>query len=115
MQRIFIKKYFLFTVGSVCRVRVFTILSKESLEDEKFEMEVRKWPRQQSKDFFAVGFYAVVMRWDMCISMLNNKCFFQVRMSHLRYISICVTYLLTLPRTLVWIDFTVRITVCDLF
>jgi hypothetical protein len=44
MQRIFIKKYFLFTVGSVSQLggSCFT-------DDKKFETEVRKWQRQQSK------------------------------------------------------------------
>jgi hypothetical protein len=69
MQRIFIKKCFLFTVGSVCSVRGFTSLSRTSVEDEMIETEVRKWLRQQSKDLYAAGFYPVVMRWDMCISV----------------------------------------------
>jgi hypothetical protein len=51
MQRIFIKKYFLFTVGSVCRVKKFTIGSINSLNDvRKLQMmpdQVRKWLRQQ--------------------------------------------------------------------
>jgi hypothetical protein len=58
MQRIFITKYFLFTVGSVCRVKRFTsgsrnchLGSKGFTEDEEVETEVRKWLRQQSKDF----------------------------------------------------------------
>jgi hypothetical protein len=33
MQRIFVKKYFLFTVGSFCRVMRFTAESKNSLKD----------------------------------------------------------------------------------
>jgi hypothetical protein len=33
------------------------------------ETEVRKWLRQQSKDFYAVGFDALVKRWDKCISV----------------------------------------------
>jgi hypothetical protein len=31
-------------------------------------MEVRKWNRQQSKDFYAAGFDAFVKRWDKCIN-----------------------------------------------
>jgi hypothetical protein len=31
--------------------------------------EVRKWLRQQSKDIYAVGFSALVKRWDKCISV----------------------------------------------
>jgi hypothetical protein len=30
-------------------------------------MEVRKWLRPQSKDFYAAGFNALVKRWDKCI------------------------------------------------
>jgi hypothetical protein len=32
-------------------------------------MEVRKWLRQQSKDFYALGFSAWVKRWDKCINV----------------------------------------------
>jgi hypothetical protein len=38
-------------------------------DDEEFETEVPKWLRQQSKDFNAVGFNALVKRWDKCISV----------------------------------------------
>jgi hypothetical protein len=62
--RIFIKKCFLFTVGNVCPVKRFTTESRNSLKDvrktqminEEVETEVRKWLRQQSKDFYAAGF-----------------------------------------------------------
>jgi hypothetical protein len=37
LQRIFIKKFFLFMVGSVCRVKWFTIGSRNSLKDEEIE------------------------------------------------------------------------------
>jgi thiamine kinase-like enzyme len=30
------------------------------------ETEVRKWLKQQSKDFYAAGFDALVKRWDKC-------------------------------------------------
>jgi hypothetical protein len=30
---------------------------------------VRKWLRQQSKDFHAAGFDALVKRWEKCISV----------------------------------------------
>jgi hypothetical protein len=47
MQRLFMKKYFLFTVGSVCRVKRFTTGSRNSLKDvRKSQMmpdQVRKW------------------------------------------------------------------------
>jgi hypothetical protein len=69
MKRIFIKKRFLFTVGSVCRVKRFTTGSRNSLKDEEVETEVRKWLRQQSKDFYAAGFDALAKRWDKCINV----------------------------------------------
>jgi hypothetical protein len=31
--------------------------------------EVRKWLRQQSKDFYVAGFDALIKRWDKCISV----------------------------------------------
>jgi hypothetical protein len=37
--------------------------------DEEVETEVLKWLRQQSKDFYAAGFDAVVKGWDMCINV----------------------------------------------
>jgi hypothetical protein len=71
IQRIFIKTYFLFVVGSVCRVKRFTTGSKNSLKGlRKSQMmfdQVLKWLRQQSKDFYAAGFEALVKRWDKCI------------------------------------------------
>jgi hypothetical protein len=73
MQRIFIKKCFLFMVGSVCRIKRFTTGSRNSLKDvQKSQMmseQVQKWLSQQSKDFYAVGFDALVKRWDKCISV----------------------------------------------
>jgi hypothetical protein len=36
-------------------------------DDEEVETEVRKWLRQQSKDFHAAGFDALVKRWDKYI------------------------------------------------
>jgi hypothetical protein len=73
MQRIFIKKYFLFTVGSFCLVKRFTTGSRNILKDvRKSRMmpdQVRKWLRQQSRDFFPAGFDALVKGWDKCISV----------------------------------------------
>jgi hypothetical protein len=71
MQRIFINKCFLFKVGSVCRVKRFTTGSRNSLKDVRKSLMMpdqgRKWLRQQSKDFNAAGFDALVERWDKCI------------------------------------------------
>jgi hypothetical protein len=67
------KKYFLFTVGSVCRVKQFTAGPRNSLKEvRKSQMmpdQVREWLRQQSKDFYVARFDALVKRWDKCISV----------------------------------------------
>jgi hypothetical protein len=63
------KKYVLFTVGSVCRVKWFCLGGRCFADDEEVETEVRKWLRQQSKYFYAAGFDALVKRWDKCISV----------------------------------------------
>jgi hypothetical protein len=68
MQRIFIKKCFLFTVGCVHHVKQFiTVLRKSRkrlADDGEVETEVRKWLRQQSERFYAAGFDALVKQWD---------------------------------------------------
>jgi hypothetical protein len=60
VQRIFIKKCFIFTFESVCPVKRFITGSRNSLKDvRKPQMmpgEERKWLRQQSKDLHAAGF-----------------------------------------------------------
>jgi hypothetical protein len=103
MQRVFIKKCLLFTVGSVCGVKRFITRSTYSLKDEEVETEMLKCLRQQSEDFFAVGFFALVKRRDKCISVGGGyveKCFFfQVRKSRVLRFNQFVTYLLTPPPT----------------
>jgi hypothetical protein len=42
----------MFTVGSVCRVKQFSVSGKRFADDEEVETEVRKW-----------------LRWDKCISV----------------------------------------------
>jgi hypothetical protein len=76
MYRIFIKKCFMFTVGSVSGVKRFTTGSrichlggKGFADEEEVETEVRKWLRQQSKDFYAASFHALVKRWGKCINV----------------------------------------------
>jgi hypothetical protein len=69
MQRIFIKKCFLFTVGTVCHVKRFSLGGKRFADDEEVETQVRKWLRQQSKDFCAAGSDALVKRWDNYINV----------------------------------------------
>jgi hypothetical protein len=69
-------------------------------------VEVRKWLRQQSKDFHAAGFDALVKRWNKCINVggghvKKQKFFFQFRISF--YILYpFVTYLLTLRFNVTW-------------
>jgi hypothetical protein len=38
---------------------------------EEVETEVWKWLRQQSKDFYAVDFDALVKQWDKCINVIG--------------------------------------------
>jgi hypothetical protein len=52
MQRIFIKKLFLFTVGSVCHVKRFHLSGKRFADGEEIETKM-KWLKQQYKDFYA--------------------------------------------------------------
>jgi hypothetical protein len=65
------KKYLVFTVGGVYRVKRFTTGSRNSVNDvRKSQMipdQLRKWLTQQSKVFCAAGFAALVKRWDKCI------------------------------------------------
>jgi hypothetical protein len=37
--------------------------------DEEVETEVQKWLRQQSEDFHAAGFDALIKRWDEYINV----------------------------------------------
>jgi hypothetical protein len=65
-------------------------------------MELRKWQRQQSKDFYAAGFDALVKRWDKCISVrgrdVEKHVFFSGSNITFYVLYPCVTYLLTVPR-----------------
>jgi hypothetical protein len=40
-----------------------------SLIDEEVKTEVWKWLRQQSKDFHAADFDALLKQWDKCINV----------------------------------------------
>jgi hypothetical protein len=42
---------------------------KHFADGEEMETEVQKWLRQQSKNFYAAGFDALVKRWDKCINV----------------------------------------------
>jgi hypothetical protein len=56
-------------LGSVCRVKRFPLGGKPLADDEEVETEVRKWLRQQSKDFYAESFDALEKRQDKCINI----------------------------------------------
>jgi hypothetical protein len=91
MHRIFINKCFVFTVGSVCRVKRFTAGSRNSLKDDR---KSRWWNRgakvaetgvKRLSDGTSVSMLMEDMSW--------NKLFLQVGISHiLRVISICGLY-----------------------
>jgi hypothetical protein len=73
-KRIFIKKCFLFMVGNVCHVKLFTTGSRNSLKDIQKSQQVAllrlcEKLRQQSQDSCAVGFDTLVKQWDKCISV----------------------------------------------
>jgi hypothetical protein len=38
-------------------------------DDEEVETELRKWLRQQSKEFDPAGFDALAKQWDKCINV----------------------------------------------
>jgi hypothetical protein len=80
-------------VENIFRVKRSHLVGKR-FTDEEVETEARKWPRQQSKDFCAAGFDALVKRWDKCINVAGGYgekyMFFKFRKSHvLHFISIC--------------------------
>jgi hypothetical protein len=93
-------------VGSASCIKRFTTGSINSLKDiRKLQMmpdHVQKWLRQQSRDFYAVGFDALVKQWDKGINVsrgyVEKEMFFQVQTSPVLYPF--VTHLLTLLRTL---------------
>jgi hypothetical protein len=63
------KEIFPVTFGSVYPAKLFTTGCKIFADDEEVKTEVRKWLRQQSKDFYSAGFNALVKRWDKCINV----------------------------------------------
>jgi hypothetical protein len=63
----------MFTVyGEMCLSHMFgrqKRLDGKRFTDEEVGTEVRKWLRQQSKDFYVAGFDALVKRRDKCINV----------------------------------------------
>jgi hypothetical protein len=55
--------------GKCLSCKAFHVDGKYFADDEEIETEVRKWLRQESKDFYAAGFDALVKRWDKCVSV----------------------------------------------
>jgi hypothetical protein len=56
--------------GGKCLSRkMFRFGRKRFADDEDVETEARKWLRQQTKNFYAAGFDALVKRLDKCISV----------------------------------------------
>jgi hypothetical protein len=45
VQRIFIKRFFLFMMGSVCCIKLFSPGGKRFADDEEIETEVHMWLR----------------------------------------------------------------------
>jgi hypothetical protein len=92
-------------LGSVCNVKRFHLGGKRFTDDEEVETKVWKWLRQQSKqskDFHAVGFDALVKRWDNCINVGGGYVEKEMFFSRFKYPMFFVLYpfvtqLLTLP------------------
>jgi hypothetical protein len=55
IQRIFVKEYFLFKVGSVCGVMRLHHGDKCSADDEEVETEVCKWLKQSKSSVLRVS------------------------------------------------------------
>jgi hypothetical protein len=45
---------------------------KPFADDEEVETEERKWLRQQSRDFYAASFDAMIMQWDKCMNVIGG-------------------------------------------
>jgi hypothetical protein len=79
VQRVFIKKYFLFTVGSVCRMKRFSLGGKRFTDDKEVDTEVRKW--------LSTAVKRLQCWWRICREI---SVYFQVRISLVsHFISIC--------------------------
>jgi hypothetical protein len=76
-------------------------------DDKDVQTEEGKWLRQESKNFCAAGFDALVKQWDKCImlveDMSGNKSFSRFKYHMLYVLYPFVTYLLTLPR-IMWLQ-----------
>jgi hypothetical protein len=66
MQRIFIKKCFLFMLESVCRVKRFHLSGKRFCVDEEVETKIRKVADTTVKNTFTLR---ISTRCDKCINV----------------------------------------------
>jgi hypothetical protein len=66
---IFLKKYFVFTVGSACRVKRLSLGGKGFVVDEEVEMVVRKWQSRAVKRLLCCGFRLTGKMIDWCIGV----------------------------------------------
>jgi hypothetical protein len=106
MQRVFIKKYFLFMVGCLPRKAVHNWVEKFSQGRSKVADDARPGAdvaETTVKDFYAAGFGALVKRWYKCINVGGGcreiNVFFPRFEYYMFYVLYpFVTYLLTLPR-----------------
>jgi hypothetical protein len=70
MQRIFVKKFFLSTLKSFCRVKRFSHGGKRFDDDKKVETEVAEVAETTVKqDFHVASFHALVKRWAKCVNV----------------------------------------------
>jgi hypothetical protein len=101
MQRILIIKYFQLTLGSVCRVKQFSLGGKRLADGDEVETEVRKLLRQQSKHFYATSLDVLVKQWDKCINVCREIDVFS-RLEYNMFYDLypVVTYLQTLSLTI---------------
>jgi hypothetical protein len=71
MQRIFVKIFFSVYDGKcLSRKAVHNWVEQRDkyfADDDEIKTEVKKWLRQQSRDFYAAGFNALVKQWNKCI------------------------------------------------
>jgi hypothetical protein len=96
-----------------CRVKRFTTVLRNSLKDIRkshtMPDQVQKWLRQQSKVFYAAGFDALVKPWDKWWRIYREIHVFFSRFEYHKFYVLYsfVTYLLTLPRMYVLIQYNI--------
>jgi hypothetical protein len=61
--------FYVYHHNCLSRKAVHIWVANISLMTKRLKQRRRKWLKQKSKDFYAAGFYALVKRWDKCISV----------------------------------------------